>query len=156
MADQGHWTGVTVDPSKHFGFVYRLLDTATGEFYMGKKNIWLKKRGVKGCKTAVAAPSAPKWKPCCWKESDWRNYNGSSKYWDKHCKESPGNEILHQVLACCQTKGILHFAELVAIVLSGSMTNPLGYNRAVPNIKFRPNPQLWTEMESDRRLKWFF
>jgi hypothetical protein len=70
--------------------------------------------------------------------------------------KNPDHQYTFQVLACCQTKGILHFAELVAIIMSGSMTNPLGFNHAVPNIKFRPNPELWANMHTDQNINWFF
>ena len=155
--DQGHWAGIAVNPVIHWGFVYRLLDLDDGSFYIGKKNVWLKKQGVVGCKTAVCNPSSPKWKTCCWKESNWRTYNGSSKYWTEHIKENPGHLYQRSVVAACKTKGILHFAELVAIILSGSMTSPQGFNCAAPNCKFRPNTELWREMEVDGAYTgWFY
>ena len=157
MKNMPEWTGAQVDPNKHFGFVYRLMDLNTGFFYIGKKNIWLKKSHVKGCKSAVAAPQSPKWKSCCWKESDWRTYNGSSKYWTQHLRDNHDHDYERRVIVCCQTKGVLHFAELVAIILSGSMTNPNGFNHACPNIKFRVDPTLWSQIHIDEQFRgWFY
>lgn len=157
LPDLPEWTGAKVDPSKHFGFVYRLMDLTDGSFYIGKKNIWIKKSNAKGCKSAVAAPQAKRWKPTCWKESDWKTYNGSSKYWLQHLYDNTDHKYERRVIVCCQTKGVLHFAELVAIILSGSMTSPLGFNYACPNIKYRVDPTLWSQLQIDTPFTgWFY
>ena len=154
--DQGHWSGVKVDPEEHFGFIYMMTDLTTGEFYVGKKNVWIKKPRQKGCKTAIASPVSPKWKPCCWKESDWRTYKGSSKYWSKHMKNNPDHKYDYRVLACCGSKGVLHFAELVAIIFSKSLVSEKGFNYAAPSIKYRVNPELWANIQTDPGFQdWF-
>ena len=155
MTDQGHWTGLTVDPDKHFGFVYGMRDLDTNEFYVGRKNVWIKKQGVALCKSATPNILSSKWKPCCWKQSNWKTYNGSSKHWNAHRKEFPDHEYAHRVLACCPSKGILSFAELVAIVSSGAMTNPLGFNLMVSKA-YRPNHELWSQIQTDPSLGWFY
>jgi len=112
MSDH-HWTGVKPDPEQFIGFVYIIEDRTTGKAYVGRKNYWLA-RSKKGCKSRVNDKGSPKWKPECWKESDWHNYKGSSKALLKHLTEHPDHEYTFEILAQVKSKGRLSYEECKA------------------------------------------
>lgn len=111
MNDQGHWTGVPVNPDTHFGFVYCITDNTTGHAYIGRKQIWRAKQGVQGCKSRVMDRGSDKWKTECWAEADWKYYSGSSKRWTQHLKDNPDNEYTFEVLHAVDAKGLLTYFE---------------------------------------------
>lgn len=145
--NQGHWTGATVDPGKHIGFVYIIRDRTTGQAYVGRKQVWMSKSGVKGCKSRTPDRGSPKWKQCCWRESDWRVYSGSSKSLLAHFKLHPEHEYEYEVLRTCATKGRLSYEEakeqwkhdvLDARLSDGSYKF---FNGNIQAIKFRPKSE---------------
>lgn len=144
-SNQGHWIGLKADTKDNFGFIYIIRDKTIGRAYIGKKQFWAKKPKTKGCKTAVADKGSPKWKHCCWKESDWRTYRGSSKSLAKHMKEFPDNDYEYEILYLCRSRGVLTYSETQEQwrrdVLGMKMTDGNTYrywNRAIGAIKFRP------------------
>lgn len=144
MSKQGHWEGQKADPCKHFGFIYIIEDLTSGHAYIGKKQYWVKKSGVKGCKTAVAHKTGGKWKPSCWRESNWREYKGSSKTLTKWMKKNPSNEYRFTILRQCVSRAELTFMEVKYMWKYEVMEEylPSGYrkffNLQIPAIKFVP------------------
>lgn len=93
-------------PNNEFleGFVYKITNVKTGEFYIGKKSLYsnLKKRiGVRAKKATGTRKTFERIR----KESDWQKYYGSSKEMlldiAKLGKESFHREILE---VCCSKK----------------------------------------------------
>jgi len=90
-----------IDPEKYYGFVYKITNEKTGQFYIGKKVYWNNKKH-KLTKKQLAEQTGPGRKPTfevIRTESDWKTYWGwiyrqcSTKkqltYYEMHhqCKE---------------------------------------------------------------------
>lgn len=141
---QGHWVGLEADPDNYLGFVYLIEDLTTGRKYIGKKNFWVSKPKVRGCKSKSQDKGSPKWKQCCWKESNWKVYKGSSKTLAKHMKDNPKNEYRYTILHHCRSKGVLSYTECKEMydrrVLEKLLPNGEYeyFNLAIGAIKFRP------------------
>lgn len=142
--DQGHWTGKKVDPKRDFGFVYMIHDKRSGKKYIGRKQCWMAKPGVKGCKSKVADRGSPKWKECCWKESDWREYKGSSKSLKEWMKYHKHPDYEYIVLRTCRSRGVLTYCECMEQwdrrVLHKTMPNGEleFFNGQIGAVKYRP------------------
>ena len=142
--DQGHWIGKQVDPKTTFGFIYCISDLTSGKKYIGRKQVWMAKPGVKGCKSKVADRCSEKWKPCCWKESDWREYAGSSKSLKDWMKHNRHHEYEFRILRVCRSRGVLTYCEAMEQwdrrVLHKLMPNgELEYfNGQIGAVKYRP------------------
>ncbi len=138
-----HWSGLSPRPDQYFGFVYVITDHTTGRLYIGKKQYWMSKR-IKGCKTKISDRQSPKWKHCCWRVSDWKLYKGSSKSLAQWMEEHPDNHYEYSIIRQCRSKGTLHFAEVEALVRSGSLWireedgEHVFFNRQIPATRFRP------------------
>lgn len=144
MSDQGHWVGQKADPHNNFGFIYLIEDLTTGKAYVGKRQYWLAKPRVKGCKSKVSDKSSPKWKASCWTESPWRDYRGSSKDLAKWQREFPSHEYRYTILEQFVCRGDLVYGEvkwmwefrvLEAQLLSGERKF---FNKNIPAVKFIP------------------
>ena len=89
-------------PEKAIGFIYLIVNEATGEWYVGRKNLY---------STTTRPPlKGQKRKRKVVKESDWLKYQSSSKIvkeWD-----SPYREIIEY----CFTKKMLTYREMQAII----------------------------------------
>ena len=136
---KSHWTGLLPYPERFWGFIYQIIDLDTGQFYIGKKQYWVKKPKAKGCKTAVTAPKSERWKLECWRESNWRTYSGSSQRWSEHMTKNSDHKFVHQIIAQAPSKGWLTYLETVAIVRSYAQLSSKGFNLWFSAIKFRPD-----------------
>ena len=89
--------------SKYVGFVYLITERDTGKKYIGKKFFWSKRRlpplkGKSRKRTVV-------------KESDWKDYYGSSEHL-KTLVERKGTEVYYrEILHLCETKGECSYLE---------------------------------------------
>ena len=89
--------------SKYVGFVYLITERDTGKKYIGKKFFWSKRRlpplkGKSRKRTVV-------------KESDWKDYYGSSEHL-KTLVERKGTEAYYrEILHLCETKGECSYLE---------------------------------------------
>lgn len=141
IVDSGHWVSESepVDPKKFFGFIYKITNTVTGSLYIGRKNFWIKKGKLKGCKSTPSTDrQSPKWKERCWKESDWRTYKGSSKHLAKEFKKYGAESFKFRILKQCRSRGTLHYSEVEALVKAGAMVIDSKYlNRTCPAIRYK-------------------
>lgn len=144
MSNQGHWTGLEVNPDKHFGFIYRITHNPSGRRYIGRKQIWMAKQGVKGCRSRVMDRQSPKWNDKCWRESNWKVYTGSSKNLLKHISEHDVSEYTFEIIEICTSRGELTYCEaraqwdarvLEATLPDGSYEY---FNGQIGACKFRP------------------
>lgn len=146
MIDRGHWTeGITPNPKKYFGFIYIITDETTGRAYIGKKQFYMAKSGAKGCKSRIANRSHTRWKPECWKESDWRTYSGSSKSFTKWMKENPKHKYTYKIIRHAKSRGDLTYYELkelwkrnVLVTKLPDKSDYVYFNRQIGAIKYRP------------------
>lgn len=88
-------------PSDFIGFVYIIIHRESGAFYIGQKLFWFK-----------AFRMVNKKKKRVLKESDWRNYWGSSDKFKTFVKEKGKDEFNRIILHLCPTKGTMNYKEL--------------------------------------------
>lgn len=144
MSNQGHWVGLKADTKNYFGFIYIIRDLTTGRAYIGKKQFYLAKSKMRGCKSKVADRQSPKWKSCCWRESDWRVYKGSSNSLEKFMRENPTHTYEYEIIKLCRSRGVLTYSEIQEQwsrdVLGTKMEdgNFRYFNRMIGAVKFRP------------------
>lgn len=102
----------------YVGFIYVITNTATGRFYVGKKNL-MAKRGKK------IVPS------------NWRKYWGSSESLLLDIKAHGHGAFKREIVAFCLTKGSLTYAEIEEQirrdVLGAKLADgsPASYNRNI-------------------------
>ena len=142
-SNNGHWGGLKADPYHYLGFIYLIEDKTTGRSYVGRKQYWVAKQ-VKGCKSKTTDKRHPKWRGKCWKESNWRDYQGSSPSMKKWREGNPDNEYVHTILCQCYSKSELHYKEVEELVLRGVLWKKLPdgsdheyFNRSIPATRFR-------------------
>jgi len=96
------------DPEESFledyqGFVYLITELSTGKKYIGKKFFWSKRRlpplkGKSRKRTVV-------------KESDWKDYYGSSEHLKTLVEKKGGDVYYREILHLCETKGECSYLE---------------------------------------------
>ena len=84
-------------PKEYQGFVYRITEIDTGMKYIGKKFFWSRRtlpplKGKKRKRKVV-------------KESDWRDYYGSSKQLNETIEVNGKDRYKREILIMCETKG---------------------------------------------------
>lgn len=105
-------------PSEAFAFIYLVTDRETGEFYVGRKQLWFSKFKVtKGKRRKVQV------------ESDWRTYRTSSTKVQLAFAEGRNLECV--VLHWCRTKGEANYLELKEQIDRDCLTNPLSWNEQI-------------------------
>ena len=90
------------------GFVYKITNTETGKFYIGKKSLYtnVKKTLTKKELAALAQPTRGK-KPTTKRvvaESNWLNYWGSNKQLLEDLKVNGKNKYEREILQVCTSK----------------------------------------------------
>lgn len=87
----------------YVGFVYLITDLSNNKKYVGKKNFWSTRR--------LPPLKGKKRKRIVKKESDWKDYFGSSEQ-VKLLVESQGrNNFKREILHLCNTKGEMSYLE---------------------------------------------
>ena len=101
------WTyqGKTIDeiPDEYEGFVYLITNTTTGQKYVGKKLARFKttKPPLKGRKNKRRGT----------KESDWRDYWGSSDRLNADVAELGSDKFTREILYLCKGRGEMSYIE---------------------------------------------
>lgn len=98
------------DDCKAIGFVYCITNTKTGKRYIGKKNFYSTRASVKTVTLKTTGEKKRK-RVKTTKESDWRDYYGSS---DDLCTDVSliGKEnFKREILRLCVSKGELSYYE---------------------------------------------
>jgi len=106
-----HFEGKPFDPDEDFlsayqGFVYEITELSTGKKYIGKKFFWAIRK--------LPPLKGQKRKRTVKKQSDWKEYYGSSEEL-KNLVEQSGIDNYHRViLRLCRTKGECSYYEAKA------------------------------------------
>ena len=99
-------------PDNVFGFIYKILNTETGEYYIGKKQVVsVRKRNFGKKEIAALEDKRMKKYEMVTKESDWKTYRSSNqavKNW--FIKDS--NLCSLEILRFCKSKKSLTYYEL--------------------------------------------
>jgi hypothetical protein len=133
--DLGHWEYPhEFEPEEWVGFVYRIIDNTNGMQYIGKKQLHATRRKkVKGRKNRKRVV----------KESNWREYTGSSKWLNEAIEKKGIEHFTFLIESLHETKVALHYREvqmqMVEDVLRAMLPNgdPAFYNGMVGNMRFK-------------------
>jgi hypothetical protein len=131
----GHWQFKgKLDHSDYFGFLYAIENKETGQWYIGKKNFFI--RGKKSSKQYG-------------KEHSWRTYTGSSAALNKDISKYGKDKFNFIIIDLYKTKGGLYYAEAYTQMLLEVMTTyltdgktPRFYNRQIAAIRFVPKEEV--------------
>jgi len=91
------------DIDEYYGFVYLITDLTNDKKYIGKKFFWSTKKlpPLKGKKNKRIQK----------KESDWKDYYGSSEEVKRLVEESGSSRFKREILKKCKTRGELSYVE---------------------------------------------
>jgi serine/threonine protein kinase len=103
------------------GFVYKIIHTPTGKYYIGKKllesvrNVKIGKRELERIKSErkelKLRGSVPKKKKVR-KISDWETYYSSNEWINEEVKSGKGDEFSREILQFCNSKKSLSYYEV--------------------------------------------
>ena len=119
--DYGHWNvEKDFDVNDYLGFVYRIDDTLTNRFYIGKKLFFskVKKKPLKG-KTRARRSI---------KESDWKTYTSSSNEINEIIAKEGKERFKFTILSCHKSKSMINYIELYHQVQNDVLRNPAAIN----------------------------
>jgi hypothetical protein len=100
-------------PKGCFGFVYKIVNKETNQFYIGKKFLSHKKTKKLG-KKAIAEQTGPgrkKLKEVTYAESDWKTYWGSCKPLLEDVKKLGEDKFYREILEFANTSKHLSYLE---------------------------------------------
>jgi hypothetical protein len=138
----GHWQApCEFDSDEWYGFIYRIIDHATGKHYIGKKQFLSRQRKkITGRKN----------RKIVYKQTDWQTYTSSSKHLNEQISNCPREQFEFLIVSLHQTKASLTYAEVRLQVIEDVLraTLPNGdrkyYNGQISGVKFlppKPTPQ---------------
>jgi len=121
----GHWLfpeqmGNTRDfPTKYIGFIYLIRDNYLKRFYLGKKLFYGSGNMNKG------------------KESNWKSYITSSKFFKEVFIQRPREEFDFICLEQYKTRGTLSYAETWTLCFVEAPTNKSWYNTRIEQVSWK-------------------
>lgn len=86
--------------SDNYGFIYKITNTVTGKLYIGRKYFWSKRRLKKTDKRRTT------------KESDWKDYYGSSDLLCADIEKYGKDKFTREILSLHKTKGQVNYSEI--------------------------------------------
>lgn len=102
-------------PNNTFGFIYKITNTQTEKFYIGKKQL-MSFTNVKMGKKELAEQPIQRGrkitKKQVIKESNWKEYWGSNKFLLDDIKKSGYENFTREIIMICHTKKLLTYWEL--------------------------------------------
>lgn len=95
------------------GFVYKITNSISGKFYIGKKNFFSKQnKPLTKTELAEQTDKRKSKKKLVVKESNWQTYWGSNKELLEDVKKLGEDKFDKQILILCKTKKSLTYYEL--------------------------------------------
>jgi succinate dehydrogenase flavin-adding protein (antitoxin of CptAB toxin-antitoxin module) len=100
-------------PEGTIGFIYKITNGKTGEYYIGKKNVLsIRKRKFGKKEIALLTDKRLKTYEMITKESDWKSYRSSNKQVQKWFKDKENDQLELQILRFCSSTKSLTYYEL--------------------------------------------
>jgi hypothetical protein len=136
------WQGLVANPSKFFGFIYKVTNLLDNTMYLGKKQYW--KLNPKRTRKKPTCDTSGAWQPAHWKDSDWRSYTGSCTTLNEDIGRLGIENFKFEIIGQYSTKGDLSYAEVEAIIKQDALTmrddegQRVYYNGNVGAIRFIP------------------
>ena len=128
-----------INPEKYYGFVYKITNEKTGQFYIGKKVYWNNKKH-KLTKKQLAEQIGPGRKPTfevIRTESDWKTYWGSNKQLLADIKQYGVENFSCWIYRQCSTKKQLTYYEMHYQCKEECLSNSYSYNDNILGKFFR-------------------
>jgi hypothetical protein len=104
------------------GFVYKITNTLTGKFYIGKKNLH-SVRKVKISKEERELSKTRKVFKQVSKESNWLSYNGSCSELKEDIVRLGADKFKREIIEFCCTKKYLNYCELAHQIKNDVLTS---------------------------------
>ena len=100
-------------PEGTIGFIYKIVNKKTGEYYIGKKNVLsTRKRNLGKKEIALLTDKRLKRYEMITKESDWKTYRSSNKQVQEWFKDKNNQELELVILRFCSSTKSLTYYEL--------------------------------------------
>jgi hypothetical protein len=115
------WQGLRPNPSKFFGFIYRITHKVSGIKYVGKKQFWTV-APKRTRKRPIADLTSDQFNWDHWKESDWETYTGSSDKLNKLIKADGHEAFDFHIVKQVSCKGDLTYSETEMLVKLDTLT----------------------------------
>lgn len=113
-------------PEDAFGFVYKIINKKNGKYYFGRKNLGSVTKKKLTLKEKKLPENSRKTYKYIRKESNWKNYCGSSSALLEDLKN--GDLYSKEILEFCSSKALMTLRETSHIVCSGSLLDINSYN----------------------------
>lgn len=143
--DMGHWQYPgDFNPDDWFGFIYRVINTTTGQHYIGKKQFRSTRRKVVKDRKARKIVKS---------DSGWRGYTSSSTHLNEAIQSLGKHCFVFLIERLCKTKASLHYSEVEyqinEDVLRAKLPNgeKKYLNKMIANMRFIP-PDLTMDEQS--------
>jgi len=130
--DLGHWQTLQPIPVEPFGFVYLITNNANGKMYVGKKLMTCvhKKQPLKGKKN----------KRHSIKETNWREYTGSSNDLNEDIIKYTKSQFTFDILRFCACKWEMSYYEAVEQINRQVLLSEQYYN-GILNLRIGKKPK---------------
>jgi hypothetical protein len=110
-------------PDNAIGFVYKIIHLPTGKYYIGKKNLLMKRTlsPLKGFKRKRIVIS----------ESNWETYYSSNDWIQKKIKSGHHDEFERIILQFCFSKRELTYEEVRHQFINNVLKDPMSLNENI-------------------------
>ena len=124
-----YYTELTDFPEGTFGFVYKITHAESKRYYIGKKVLFhnIKKKLTKKELQEQTGPGRKPTTKVVQKESDWKEYWGSSKEFSEFRKNHLLDEYKKEILYIVPNKKLLTYYEVKAQMDNNCLQNELCY-----------------------------
>lgn len=132
-------TSIEDMPLNTFGFIYQITHIETSQFYIGRKNLQLKKTKKLGKKAQALQEGRgrKKTKEVKYEESDWLSYWSSSKIIHKMVAEQGVQAFKREILEYAYNSKQLNFLEAEYQFKAEVLRNPKALNENIQARYFR-------------------
>ena len=117
-------------PQGCIGFIYKITNTKTGRFYIGKKSLYsnTKKKLTKKELAEYKGPGKKPTKKLVTKESNWKDYWGSNKQILEEIKQGKQEEFKKEIIKFCFNKKQLTYWEMHFQCVENVLLTDKSYN----------------------------
>ena len=124
-----YYNELTDFPQDTFGFVYKITHKESKRYYIGKKVLFhnIKKKLTKKELLEQTGPGRKPTTKVIQKESDWKNYWGSSKEFLEYKKGKDDSEFTKEILYIVPNKKLLTYYEVKAQMENNCLQSELCY-----------------------------
>ncbi|MGY3856863.1 hypothetical protein [Aeromonas intestinalis] len=116
MNNKNKWGIDESEISNYYGFIYKLTNIKTGEWYIGSKQLWSHRKETN--------KSSPKYGERVKRESDWKTYQSSSTV----VSGWPSEDVLCEVLYITSSKYAHAYREIQALIESHALRSEKSLN----------------------------